>query len=68
MRARKSYATRYTMISAAATRGANLKWLADYCGTSVAMIDEPTARSYPKPKRRRSVSWKTSLGTAVPEN
>ena len=35
IRPRKLYATRHTFISAALTKGANLKWLADYTGTSV---------------------------------
>jgi integrase len=41
VRPRKFYATRHTFISlAVAQPGINLKWLADYCGTSVAMIEE----------------------------
>ena len=35
IRPRKFYASRHTFISAALTKGANLKWLADYTGTSV---------------------------------
>jgi integrase len=38
VRPRKFYATRHTFISLALTRGAKVKWLAEYCGTSVAMI------------------------------
>jgi len=41
-RPRKFYATRHTFIILAPSRGVNLKWLAEYCGTSVAMIE----RSY----------------------
>lgn len=44
VRPRKFYATRATFISAALTRGANLKWLADYCGTSVEMIERHYGR------------------------
>ncbi len=39
LRPRKFYATRHTFISIALTRGARIKWLAEYCGTSVAMIE-----------------------------
>jgi|SRR5579871_1479194 len=39
IRPRKFYATRHTFISVALTRGWNLKALAEYCGTSVAMIE-----------------------------
>ena len=40
IRPRKFYATRHTFISAALSKGASLKWVARYCGTSVEMIDE----------------------------
>src|SRR5262249_6769897 len=40
IRPRKFYATRHTFISVALSKGANLKWVARYCGTSVEMIDE----------------------------
>src|SRR5206468_7841850 len=39
IRPRGFYTTRHTFISAALTDGCNLKWLADYCGTSVEMIE-----------------------------
>ena len=39
MRPRKFYATRHTFISVALEPGDNIKWLADYCGTSVEMIE-----------------------------
>jgi len=39
VRPRKFYATRHTFISIALTKGANLKWLATYCGTSIEMIE-----------------------------
>ena len=45
---RKFYATRHTFISIALTRGVNLKWLADYCGTSVAMIEKHYGRFLPE--------------------
>jgi integrase len=44
VRPRKFYATRHTFISAALSRGVNIKWLADYCGTSVEMIERHYAR------------------------
>lgn len=44
IRPRKFYSTRATFISTALTRGANLKWLADYCGTSVEMIERHYGR------------------------
>jgi integrase len=40
VRERKPYSTRHTFISAALTNGGNIKWLAEYCGTSVAMIEK----------------------------
>ena len=40
IRARKFYTTRHTFISDALSYGVNIKWLAEYCGTSVAMIEE----------------------------
>jgi integrase len=36
---RRLYNTRHTFISLLLTRGANLKWLAEHCGTSVEMIE-----------------------------
>jgi hypothetical protein len=44
MRPRKFYATRHTFISDALSQGANIKWLAEYCGTSVAMIEKHYGR------------------------
>jgi integrase len=44
VRPRKFYATRHTFLSVGLTRGANLKWLADYCGTSVEMIERHYGR------------------------
>jgi integrase len=40
IRPRKFYATRHTFISHALSRGANIKWVAEYCGTSVQMIEK----------------------------
>jgi hypothetical protein len=40
IRPRRFYATRHTFISWALSQGANLKWLAEYCGTSVDMIEK----------------------------
>jgi integrase len=44
VRERKPYSTRHTFISVGLTNGVNIKWLAEYCGTSVAMIEEHYAR------------------------
>jgi hypothetical protein len=40
VRARKFYATRHTFISVGLTQGVKIKWLAEYCGTSMAMIEK----------------------------
>ena len=40
VRERKPYCTRHTFISLGLTTGVNPKWLADYCGTSLAMIEK----------------------------
>lgn len=44
LRPRRFYDTRHTFISEALTRGANIKWLAEYCGTSVVMIEKHYGR------------------------
>jgi integrase len=41
---RKFYATRHTYISVALTAGVNIKWIAQQCGTSVAMIEKHYGR------------------------
>jgi integrase len=40
IRPRKFYSTRHTFISDALSHGLNIKWVAEYCGTSVAMIEK----------------------------
>ena len=40
IRERKPYSTRHTFISAGLSNGVNIKWLAEYCGTSVTMIEK----------------------------
>src|SRR5262250_420454 len=40
VRPRKPYSTRHTFISVGLTHGVKVKWLADYCGTSMAMIEK----------------------------
>jgi len=40
VRPRKFYATRHTFISDGLSNGVNPQWLAEYCGTSVAMIEK----------------------------
>lgn len=44
VRYRDFYSTRRTFISTALTRGVNIKFLAEYCGTSVAMIEKSYGR------------------------
>lgn len=44
IRPRKFYATKHTFISVALTKGLNLKFIAEYCGTSVAMIEQHYGR------------------------
>ncbi len=44
IRRRKFYATRHTFVSWALTSGMNLKALAEYVGTSVAMIEKSYGR------------------------
>jgi hypothetical protein len=44
IRTRKFYATRHTFISIALTAGVNIKWLAEQCGNSVAMIEKHYGR------------------------
>jgi integrase len=39
VRPRKFYAARHTFMTWALGRGVNVKWLADYCGTSLEMIE-----------------------------
>ena len=54
---RKFYATRHTFISIALSRGVNLKWLAEYRGTSVVMIE----RSYGS-WSSASINWSSPRG------
>jgi hypothetical protein len=44
IRPRKFYATRHTFISAALTAGLNVKFIAEYTGTSLAMIEQHYGR------------------------
>jgi integrase len=44
VRPRKFYATRHTFISLALSHGLNIKWVAEYCGTSVQMIEKHYGR------------------------
>jgi len=44
IRPRKFYTTRHTFISVALTAGVNVKFLAEQCGTSVAMIERHYGR------------------------
>src|SRR4030095_3453993 len=40
LRVRKPYTMRHTFISVGLTNDVNPQWLAEYCGTSMAMIDK----------------------------
>ena len=40
LRERRPYTMRHTFISVGLSADLNIKWLADYCGTSVAMIEK----------------------------
>jgi integrase len=40
----KFYATRHTFISISLTNGINAKFIAEYCGTSLAMIEKHYGR------------------------
>jgi len=44
IRPRKFYASRHTFISIGLSHGLNIKWFAEYCGTSVAMIEKHYGR------------------------
>jgi len=44
IRRRDLYSCRHTFISLALTAGVNIKWLAEYCGTSVVMIERRYGR------------------------
>jgi integrase len=44
VRERSPDACRHTSISAGLANGVNIKWLAEYCGTSVAMIEKHYGR------------------------
>lgn len=44
LRKRKFYATRHTFISVGLTHGVNAKYLAEYCGTSLQMIERHYGR------------------------
>jgi integrase len=44
VRLRKLSATRHTFMSVALVKGAKIKWLANYCGTSVEMIERHYSR------------------------
>jgi hypothetical protein len=51
LRHRKFYATRHTFISLALTAGANLFAIAEYCGTSVQMIQQSYGKYMPADRR-----------------
>src|SRR5262249_35075963 len=44
IRVRRPYTMRHTFISVGLTNGVKIKWLAEYCGTSVAMIEKHYAK------------------------
>jgi len=71
VRPRKFYATRHTFISqAVSTPGISLKWLADYCGTSIEMIERHYGRYMHGDESQLGLlagSRSSSTETAVPE-
>lgn len=48
IRLRDFYSTRHTFITEMIRRGSNLKAIAEYCGTSVAMIERSHGNLFPK--------------------
>ncbi len=48
IRLRDFYSTRHTFITEMIRRGTNLKAIAEYCGTSVAMIERSYGNLFPK--------------------
>ena len=69
IRPRKFYATRHTFISIGLTQGINIKWLAEYCGTSVAMIEKHYGRYVQSDSREqleRLFGSKTGTLTGTP--
>ncbi len=70
VRERKPYSTRATFISIGLSNGVNIKWLAEYCGTSVAMIEKHYGRyvrSDAAEQLEKILGTGTKTGTA-PEN
>lgn len=65
IRRRKFYATRHSFISWALTRGMNLKAIAEYVGTSVAMIESSYGRFV---SDRGLAPLMHAIGLAPPEN
>jgi hypothetical protein len=77
-RPRKFYSTRHTFIAWALSEGANLKGLAEYCGTSVQMIEQsygrfmrneflgPLIGAGPESLREAAVGGKTGPQTGPP--
>jgi hypothetical protein len=78
IRPRKFYMMRHTFIPWALSEGANLKGLAEYCGTSVQMIEQrygryirkdflgPLIAARPKTLRNAAVGGKTGPLTGPP--
>jgi integrase len=79
IRPRKFYTTRHTFIAWALSEGANLKGLAEYCGTSVQMIEQsygrfmrkdflgPLIGARPESLREPAVGGKTGPLTGPPK-
>jgi hypothetical protein len=78
IRARKAYCTRHTFIAWALSEGANLKSLAEYCGTSVQMIEQSYGRYIRKDflgplleagdSSKREAKTAAVAGSGAPEN
>ena len=69
IRPRKFYCTRATFISVALSLGSNIKWIAEQCGTSVAMIEKnygkyirsdgaAQLKAYLEAKKSQKPDWK----------
>ncbi len=67
---RRPYCCRHTFISVGLSNGVNIKWLAEYCGTSVAMIEKHYGRyikSDAREQLERLLGAKTETLTETPK-
>jgi len=68
IRVRKFYATRHTFITDLISRGEDMKAVAEYCGTSVAMIERSYGRWMPRGVDRGIRSLRSLLGNHPDRN